>query len=94
MINRHRFNDSALYGWYLRLRRPEHFRRMNSESRFYSELLKSAGTGLVMDIGANDGSKAAVFLKLGCAVICVEPDVSAAAILRERVYANSTNHHR
>ncbi len=47
-------------------------------------MLDVVGSELVFDIGANHGSKAALFSRLAKKVICVEPDPTSFEILRSR----------
>jgi FkbM family methyltransferase len=55
------------------------------EMHFYHNLLKGFRRGdLIFDIGANDGTKTDVFLRLGARVIAVEPDERNRNILREK----------
>ena len=58
---------------------------VRNEVAFYRGLLSGFRRGsLVFDVGANDGSKTAVFLRLGARVIAVEPDQTNQAILRDK----------
>jgi FkbM family methyltransferase len=43
---------------------------------------------LIFDVGANKGNKTKAFLKLGCKVVCVEPEQKCLGTLRYR-YANN-----
>jgi FkbM family methyltransferase len=52
---------------------------------FYRRLLPELRPGdLIFDIGANEGFKTDLFLRLGARVIAVEPDETNQSILRER----------
>jgi FkbM family methyltransferase len=54
---------------------PERMASRRAEINFYRKLLQGfpAG-GLIFDVGANQGDKADVFLKLGARVVAVEPN--------------------
>jgi FkbM family methyltransferase len=57
---------------------------ISREIHFYRSLLNGFHRGcLVFDVGANDGSKTFVFLKLGARVVAVEPDRTNQEILKE-----------
>jgi FkbM family methyltransferase len=59
--------------------------RRNSEVEFYRHLLKGFRKGdMVFDIGANQGEKTDVFLRLGARVIAIEPDGVSREILRQK----------
>lgn len=84
LINPYRLNDSAIYRLYLRLRHQRHLQQKLSEQAFYSRLITDNGGGIVFDIGANCGQKAAQFSARARRVICVEPDPSAVEQLKAR----------
>ncbi len=84
LVNRPRFNDSAVYRLYLNVCHPGHCRRVRAETAFYRQALKLVNADLVFDIGAHVGNKAVVFLSLVPRVVCVEPSPSAVAILTQR----------
>lgn len=77
----YRINDSGLYEFYIRVFLPDAARSKAMERSFYRDLV---GSGTVFDIGANVGNKAAIFLRNGHRVICVEPSPASAGILRRR----------
>jgi FkbM family methyltransferase len=54
--------------------RPELASAHNAEVQLYRTLTGVSKGDLVFDIGANDGSKTAVFLDLGARVVALEPD--------------------
>jgi FkbM family methyltransferase len=89
-INPYRLNDSRLYALYLALRYPMHSRAKKLEFIFYSELTRGDVNGMVFDIGANCGQKAAQFARISRLVICVEPDQAAANQLKARFEKRST----
>ncbi|MEE6169124.1 MULTISPECIES: FkbM family methyltransferase [unclassified Mycolicibacterium] len=76
---------SPLYGLYLRLFYPKLASQPRRELRFYRQALPALKPGdLIFDVGANDGFKTAIFLKLGARVVCVEPDRASVSVLRRR----------
>ncbi len=57
----------------------------NSERDFYKDVLVGLRRGdTIFDIGANQGYKTDIFLRLGAKVIAVEPDSSAQDILEQK----------
>lgn len=55
------------------------------EIDFYRKLLVGFREGdLVFDVGANQGYKADIFLRLGASVVAVEPDVASQDVLRQK----------
>lgn len=78
---KHNFSD---------IRSPDKSSPMDSENklRFFSQFINKGD--LCFDIGANNGSKTALFLELGAKVICVEPQESCIQILK-KLYDNNTN---
>ena len=53
--------------------------------RFYRNLLQDMKKGaLVYDVGANDGSKTDILLRLGAKVVAVEPDAHNQAVIKRR----------
>lgn len=56
------------------------------EARFYRQFIRPGD--LVFDIGANEGSKTAAFLRLGARVIAVEPNPACIAQMRRRESRN------
>jgi FkbM family methyltransferase len=76
---------SPVYALYMRLFYPELASRPRRELRFYRQALAELSPGdLIFDVGANDGFKTAIFLKLGARVVCVEPDRASVSLLRQR----------
>lgn len=58
---------------------------MRGEIRFYRRLLNGLRPGsLVFDVGANDGFKTAILLRLGARVVAIEPDRTNQQVLREK----------
>jgi FkbM family methyltransferase len=57
----------------------------NKQIDFYRRLLTGLRPGdLIFDIGANEGFKTDLFLRLGARVVAVEPDETNQSILREK----------
>lgn len=77
-----RFEWSPVHRWIIRLRNPDYEAALAQDAVFYRNLIKPGD--LVFDVGANYGSKAEVFLKLGARVVLVEPDRRSCRILRQR----------
>src|SRR5579859_5883866 len=68
---------------------------VHRELRFYRSLLEGLRPGsLVFDVGANDGFKTGIFLKLGARVVAIEPDRTNQQVLREKfvVLPSKTGH--
>ncbi|HUN60351.1 MAG TPA: FkbM family methyltransferase [Candidatus Sulfotelmatobacter sp.] len=67
------FKDRSVSAW------------IRNGTAFYRGLLSGFKRGcLVFDVGANDGSKTAVFLRLGARVVAVEPDQTNQTIIRDK----------
>jgi len=49
-------------------------------AEFYKQFLRSGD--LVFDVGANIGNRVKIFLRLGCSVVAVEPQVPCRSVLR------------
>lgn len=55
------------------------------EVDFYRQILNGLRPGdLIFDVGANDGSKTAVFLRLGARVVAIEPDDVNQEVIRNK----------
>jgi FkbM family methyltransferase len=66
---------------------PERLESLRQEVRFYQGLLAGFKEGdLIFDIGANEGAKTDVFLRLGARVVAIEPDDTCSRILEERFH--------
>jgi FkbM family methyltransferase len=86
-VNRERFNDSAIYAFYLALRYPAYAKSKKAESDFYRRALENSPQ-LIFDIGANSGAKTAIFANLANKVISIEPSSVAVSILQRRFIYN------
>lgn len=70
---------------YWAVRHQEKLAVLRQEVRFYQGILAGFQKGdLIFDIGANEGSKTDVFLRLGARVVDVEPDDACSKSLEER----------
>jgi FkbM family methyltransferase len=77
--------ESRLYGLYWRLADPDLCDLQLRETDFYRALLQGLRCGAtIFDVGANEGNKSSVFLKLGAMVVAVDPDATNQAALRDR----------
>jgi FkbM family methyltransferase len=80
-----RFRGSFLYDLYWQIADRRILADRSGEVTFYREVLKGLRAGdLILDVGANHGSKTDVFLRLGARVVAVDPDESNQRILRQR----------
>jgi len=90
-----RLKASLLYDLYWRVADRQVIDDRQSEVEFYRGLLERFRTGdLIFDVGANEGYKTDIFLRLGAKVVALEPDhVSREALkqkfLRHRFAAKS-----
>jgi FkbM family methyltransferase len=80
-----RVKASFLYDLYWRVADKKIIDGRDREVNFYQNLLCGFRQGdLVFDIGANEGFKTDIFLRLGATVIAVDPDTTNQAVLRGR----------
>jgi FkbM family methyltransferase len=71
----YRLKESLVYDTYWRLCDPRIVRARDKEIEFYRKVLAGLPRGaLIFDVGANEGAKTDVFLRLGAKVVAVEPD--------------------
>ena len=70
-VNRHRFNDTAIYALYLAVRYPAHAKSKKAESEFYRQTFGKS-LQLIFDVGASGGAKTAIFSKLANKVVSIE----------------------
>jgi FkbM family methyltransferase len=69
-----RLKASVVYDVYWTFAEKSRIEAKKKEIAFYHSLLGPSSGALIFDIGANDGTKTGIFLKLGAKVIAVEPD--------------------
>lgn len=80
-----RLRASWLYDAYWSFVNPQVLRQRDREVEFYLRTLTGLRPGdLIFDIGANQGFKSDVFLRLGAKVVAVDPDSANHQTLRER----------
>ncbi|MEQ1849953.1 MAG: FkbM family methyltransferase [Chthoniobacteraceae bacterium] len=81
----HRLKASRLYDLYWALADRRILRRRDEELAFYRDSLTEMRPGeLIIDVGANQGFKTDIFLRLGARVVAVDPDVANQEILDEK----------
>ncbi|MGB8474156.1 MAG: hypothetical protein WCE61_08740 [Candidatus Acidiferrum sp.] len=77
-----RLKASRVYDFYWSLVDPHWLTDRDKEVDFYRTTLTGFQKGnVIFDIGANDGCKTDVFLRLGAKVVAVEPDDTNIKIL-------------
>ena len=70
-----RFKASCLYDFYWSLAEPGVITARTQEVEFYRGVLAGLRPGdLIFDVGANQGYKTDIFLRLGARVVAVDPD--------------------
>jgi FkbM family methyltransferase len=80
-----RLRASAVHDLYWRVARATRFEEKRRELQFYRKLLCGLRPrDLIFDIGANDGSKTDIFLRLGARVVAVEPDELNQKLIRDK----------
>lgn len=80
----YRLKASRLYDWYWSVADPSLIRRREEEVAFYRANLTGLRAGdLVIDVGANQGFKTEMFLRLGARVVAVDPDATNQEILAQ-----------
>jgi FkbM family methyltransferase len=81
----YRLRTSKLHDLYWMVAERELLEARRKEVDFYRNLLCGFPQGgLIFDIGANEGSKTDIFLRLGARVVAIEPDERNNEILREK----------
>src|SRR5580704_9361573 len=81
----HRVRTSRVHELYSRITRKHWILAREKQLDFYRRLLAELRQGdLVFDIGANEGFKTDLFLRLGARVVAVDPDDTNQAILKEK----------
>jgi FkbM family methyltransferase len=80
-----RLKSSFIRDAYWAVKRRERLKLLRQEVHFYETVLVGFERGnLIFDIGANEGAKTDVFLRLGARVVDVEPDDACSRGLEER----------
>lgn len=80
-----RARASWIYDLYWHLANRRIIEDREQETQFYRNLLTGFKNGdLIFDIGANQGYKADIFVRIGARVVCIEPDESSQRLLRQR----------
>jgi len=80
-----RAKASWIYDFYWRLADRRIVDDRQKEVDFYRKLLRGFRKGdLIFDVGANQGYKADIFLRLGAHVVAVEPDECSRETLRQK----------
>jgi FkbM family methyltransferase len=81
----HRLRASSIHELYWRMAGKRWILAREKQLDFYRHLLPDLRRGdLIFDIGANEGFKSDLFLRLGARVVAIEPDETNQSILRER----------
>jgi FkbM family methyltransferase len=80
-----RLKGSYLYDLYVYLSDRRLIDERDEQVRFYRSLLHGMKPGdLVFDIGANQGVKTDIFLRIGAQVVAADPDVANETVLKEK----------
>jgi FkbM family methyltransferase len=80
-----RVRSSFLYDLYWRAADPTPLQKRGDEINFFRRTLHGfRKNDLIFDIGANQGYKSDIFLRLGARVVAVDPDPANHQILRQR----------
>ena len=80
-----RARASRLYDAYWRVADPAVLDRRAAEVAFYRSVLQGFTPGaVVFDIGANQGAKTDIFLRMGARVVAVEPDPFNQRVLQQK----------
>jgi FkbM family methyltransferase len=80
----YRLRSSRIHDVYRRIAAKGSIVARNKQIDFYRHLLQGFRPGeLIFDVGANEGFKADLFLRLGARVVAIEPDETNQFILRE-----------
>jgi FkbM family methyltransferase len=80
-----RTKTSWIYDFYWRLADRRIIDDRRKELNFYRDLLDGFRDGdLIFDVGANQGYKTDIFLRLGATVVAVEPDDFSQEVLRQK----------
>jgi FkbM family methyltransferase len=80
-----RLKASVLYDLYWTIADRRIVDERQAQLNFYRELLQGFRPGdLIFDIGANQGVKSEIFLKMGARVVAADPDEANERVLREK----------
>jgi FkbM family methyltransferase len=80
-----RLKSSIIRDAYWAMAHRERLESLRQEVHFYESVIAGFKRGgLIFDIGANQGAKTDVFLRLGARVVAVEPDDACSRSLEER----------
>jgi FkbM family methyltransferase len=80
-----RVKQSSVYDLYWRFADPEIIRARTDEVGFYRDVLAGFRPGdIIFDVGANQGTKTDVFLRLGARVVAIDPDEANQRKLEQR----------
>lgn len=80
-----RVKSSRLYDWYWSIADGRLIEARDAEIRFFRQTLAGfRDNDLIFDIGANQGQKTDIFLRLGARVVAVDPDRTNQEVLRQR----------
>jgi FkbM family methyltransferase len=81
----HRLRASSIQDLYWRIAGRQWILARERQLEFYRSLLTGLRSkDLIFDIGANEGFKTDLFLRLGASVVAIDPDETNQSILRER----------
>lgn len=81
----HRLKASCLYDLYWSVADRRFLQQREEELGFYRASLSGLRAGdLIVDVGANQGFKTDIFLRLGVRVVAVDPDTTNQEILAEK----------
>jgi FkbM family methyltransferase len=81
----HRLRSSIIHEMYWKVAGERWIQAREKELDFYRRLLPELRPrDLIFDIGANEGFKTDLFLRLGARVVAIEPDEKNQSILREK----------
>lgn len=81
----HRLRTSSIHDIYRGVADKSWVLARDKQIEFYRRLLPELRPGdLIFDVGANEGLKTDLFLRMGARVIAIEPDPTNQSILRER----------
>ena len=80
-----RLKASITYDFYWRMANRQFIDDRSREVEFYRNLLTGFRKGdLIFDVGANQGKKTDIFLRLGATVVAVDPDEVNQVVLKQR----------